>query len=523
MTDDIALLKILGAAEGAGAKVILVGDHLQLGPVGPGGAFEALLRRHRDAVQVLSENVRQRDRAERDALSALRCERVEEAVSFYMGHGRVRISDTRVDALEAAVADWGADRESGRDSVLLAWRRQNVSELNRRARARLEEVGHLQGPELRAEGGRRYRAGDKVVLLAPVPQAGLVTSERATVVSVDARHKRLEIETEDGRRVLLQKDQISAERLDHAYAMTVHRMHGSTTEISRLYSDGGGRELAYVAMSRAREASFVYAVADTQGQAAEDLCREWSISRRPHWASELGWPSATRPAQKRPRLSEDKAAAVRLAHLRAERQAVLGAIPPDPSDEVAFLKNEIHSAERDLSRGEGRFEETEIGKAVHEVKLAELDIAISQKHIESPRFPGDVSYWQEVKDERKADLQAAEDRGCSRSRGERSNPVFMSCAPRLRTSTKRGRKGSAGWRSIPKPRGVSITSMMKSITAASRSSVFDAKQAGEAMTAEELIIMRTRRSPSPRRTPDTWHHSHSPHVRGHGHEVGFGR
>lgn len=40
--------------------------------------------------------------------------------------------------------------------------------------------------------------------------------------------------------------------------------------------DGGGRELAYVKMSRARDRSTVYAVADNVQQATEDLVREWS-------------------------------------------------------------------------------------------------------------------------------------------------------------------------------------------------------------------------------------------------------
>ncbi len=39
MTDDPSLLRLLVAAEEASSKVLLVGDHLQLGPVGPGGAF----------------------------------------------------------------------------------------------------------------------------------------------------------------------------------------------------------------------------------------------------------------------------------------------------------------------------------------------------------------------------------------------------------------------------------------------------------------------------------------------------
>ena len=61
MTDDGDLLRLLTACDLAKAKVILVGDHRQLGPVGPGGALRALLNRHHGIVHVLAENVRQDD------------------------------------------------------------------------------------------------------------------------------------------------------------------------------------------------------------------------------------------------------------------------------------------------------------------------------------------------------------------------------------------------------------------------------------------------------------------------------
>src|SRR5207244_1124536 len=50
MTDDPAMLRLLTAADIAGAKVVLVGDHRQLDAVGPGGAFRAVLNRHHGQV-----------------------------------------------------------------------------------------------------------------------------------------------------------------------------------------------------------------------------------------------------------------------------------------------------------------------------------------------------------------------------------------------------------------------------------------------------------------------------------------
>lgn len=76
--------------------------------------------------------------------------------------------------------------------------------------------------------------------------------------------------------VHLGAEEAAADRLSYAYATTVHRSQGATTARAHLFADGGGRELAYVAMSRAREATHVWTVADDLGQAREDLVRDWS-------------------------------------------------------------------------------------------------------------------------------------------------------------------------------------------------------------------------------------------------------
>jgi hypothetical protein len=52
-------------------------------------------------------------------------------------------------------------------------------------------------------------------------------------------------------------DDIGADRLAYGYAITAHRAQGTTVEVAHVLDDGGGRELAYVAMSRARNASHV--------------------------------------------------------------------------------------------------------------------------------------------------------------------------------------------------------------------------------------------------------------------------
>ena len=59
---------------------------------------------------------------------------------------------------------------------------------------------------------------------------------------------------------------------------------GQTVDVTYALEDGGGRELAYVAMSRARGESHVHVVAPDLRQAAQRLAWDWGQERRQAWA-----------------------------------------------------------------------------------------------------------------------------------------------------------------------------------------------------------------------------------------------
>jgi ATP-dependent exoDNAse (exonuclease V) alpha subunit len=180
LTDDTGLLRLAAHVEAAGAKLVLVGDDRQLGPVGPGGALGALLARHPGAVHTLSENRRQLDAEEGEVLAELRAGNVDKAIGWYVQEHRVHAASDRDGALDAVVEAWAADVAAGKETGLYAWRRANVGELNARARQWMAEVGRLSGPELVLADGARYRAGDQVVALTPSADGALVTSQRAS-------------------------------------------------------------------------------------------------------------------------------------------------------------------------------------------------------------------------------------------------------------------------------------------------------------------------------------------------------
>jgi len=388
MTDDPDLGRLLAAVERAGAKLIMIGDDRQLGAVGPGGGLGALRRRQPQRMWELTDNVRQTDPGEQQALVELRAGRVDRAVDWYDKSGRIIGADSREEAISAMVAAWAADITGGRDSLLLAWRRDDVDDLNQRARHAYAAMGLLAGPEIEAPGGWRYQAGDQVLMLTSGLGGAWVTSERATITTVNPRDGSVGAVTGDGRRLHLTAEQTGADRLTHAYAVTVHRSQGSTSDTAHVLEDGGGRELAYVAMSRARNVSRVYVPAFNQDEAVEHLRWAWTSERRQRWAHDQGQPQPGRATivEQRDRLvghvSLQAAATARAANRR------LDAVAADLAD---------------LHAGKGRWADTPAGTAARAVRAAEANLWEAQRQANDHQ----AGIWQRRKAARSIpDLQA---------------------------------------------------------------------------------------------------------------------
>jgi ATP-dependent exoDNAse (exonuclease V) alpha subunit len=348
MTDDASMLRLLAATEAAGSKVIIVGDHRQLGAVGPGGSLQALVDRHTGSVHALRENVRQADPEERAMLAHLRAGSVEEAVNWYAEHGRIDTAVDREEALEQTVAAWAEDVADGKQATMMTRRRANVAALNARAQQAMRQAGRLSGPVLQV-AGNTYQTGDRIVSLAPSANGQLVTSQRGRVAAVDPDAGSLTVRMDDGRTHALGADQIGPDKLALGYATTVHRSQGATFDTAHLFADGGGRELGYVAMSRAHHTAHVHAVADNVYQAVEDLTWDRSREKRQAWASDTGAPETQgrHPVE----IEADKQAPAKLravlsrARLKAER-AALAAVASDQSDPA--LRRQVAGLDRHI-------------------------------------------------------------------------------------------------------------------------------------------------------------------------------
>ena len=145
-------------------------------------------------------------------------------------------------------------------------------------------------------------------------------------------------------------------------------------------------------MSRAREGTHVWTVADDLGQAREDLVRDWSTERRPTWAIDTGLPDpgtldrvaiTALPVGDRVRLI-----ALAGGQARIEADAVRAVLPSDPAPKLEAATAtlvQLSQARADLEAGAGTYEQTKAGKAVSDLRDALVELRSTEQIAQSLR------------------------------------------------------------------------------------------------------------------------------------------
>lgn len=249
--------RVFAEAEGAGAKLVLVGDVQQLQAIEAGAAFRLLAERHGAAE--IGEVRRQESEWMRAATRDLANGRVGEALAAYTDAGIVQSADSR-DAARAALIDrWDAERRAdpGALRIIVTHMNKEVEMLNAAARERLMAQGEL-GEEVtvRTERGlRQFAEHDRILFLRNERELGVKNGSLGTVEK--AASDRLEVRLDDGRRVAV--DLKSYADIDHGYAATVHKTQGMTVDRTHILATPGlDAHSAYVALSRHRSGTSLH-------------------------------------------------------------------------------------------------------------------------------------------------------------------------------------------------------------------------------------------------------------------------
>ena len=280
------LARLLEHAQQARAKVVLVGDDRQLAAIDAGGGFRAL--RLRLGASELTENRRQHQAWEREALELVRSGLVEEAVAAYRAHDRVVAAESKPAATLALLQDWWqayqeAERDPAQDVIVLAGRRVEVDRLNVACQELLAARGRL-GPDRLQVEDLQLAVGDRVVCgRNAIGQLGVANGTRGTVTALDpeARTLTIRVDGKEPREVTLPGWYLDGRqrgernrRVDLAYATTGHRAQGLTRWRALVRLTGGeDANWLYVQLSRARHQTTLYPVVgpEPQGPAELDL------------------------------------------------------------------------------------------------------------------------------------------------------------------------------------------------------------------------------------------------------------
>ena len=265
------LARVARKVQEIGAKLVLVGDPDQLPPIEAGEPFRDLLSHHGAAR--LTEIHRQTADWQRQATRLLAEGRIGEAAKAYAEHGALSRTTRQGEAVAALAADYLADRaERGPDvsRLALAYRRRDVHALNQAIRGALRAENALpEGTLLATSAGQReISPGDRLVFTRNDRDIDVKNGGLGTVITVDATRVTVRLD-DDGGGLFVAFDPRGFDGFEHGYAVTIHKSQGVTVDrCFVLASRRMGDSLAYVAMTRHREALKIYA--------AETDRPEWS-------------------------------------------------------------------------------------------------------------------------------------------------------------------------------------------------------------------------------------------------------
>lgn len=279
MVDDRSAALLMSEAARTGTKIVGIGDHLQLQAIGVGGWFREAHRLVHGLT--LTENYRQEDAAERQALEVWRTGDHEQALNLLAAGGRVHAAGSADEARSQILTAWDELRGRWPDMheliagmVVLAARNTDVDVLNAGAQQIRRAAGELGAERTFAlPGGHQLTlaVGDAVRVRANDYRArrgqgpDLLNGYRAVVTAIDDE-RRVQISWRlKGRggkpreeSAWLSPDQIASGALSLGYAMTIAASQGMTVDTSLMYGHGANAFATYPGITRARSENHLW-------------------------------------------------------------------------------------------------------------------------------------------------------------------------------------------------------------------------------------------------------------------------
>jgi conjugative relaxase-like TrwC/TraI family protein len=250
-------------AQRYGATIRLLGDHRQLSAVESGGALR-LLATEVGATELTLLH-RFATRAEADATRALR-DGDTAALDYYTDQQRITGGSAEA-MIEQAYTGWHADMTAGMRTVMVASTSAGVAALSARARADRVTAEQVETDGITLHDGNVAGRGDWIVTrhndrkMTCNRGKDWVRNGDAWTVTARGKDGSLKVKHQHhGGTLTLPKEYVAA-HVELHYATTVHRSQGATVDTAHaLITDDMTRETLYVAATRARQRTALYAV-----------------------------------------------------------------------------------------------------------------------------------------------------------------------------------------------------------------------------------------------------------------------
>ncbi|AKS23494.1 hypothetical protein ABH19_06635 [Leptospirillum sp. Group II 'CF-1'] len=259
MNDTRLMAGLIRETEKVGAKLLLIGDESQVPPVAAGNPVKTLKKELGYAE--LTENRRQRADWQKDASREIRTGQVKEGLEKYLAAGMIAIAKDRDEAIGKTVESW-LDRVNAGDpskTLLTAYKRADVAELNARARAEISDT--LTGPRVettvrdregKSEGKREFQAGERLYFKKNDRKLGVMNGETGTLEKIDVTNDGKEcsftVRMDSGKEIRF--DPRDYAQIDYGYAITIHKSQGETVDFSSNLVTGMGLNALYVQLTR---------------------------------------------------------------------------------------------------------------------------------------------------------------------------------------------------------------------------------------------------------------------------------
>lgn len=267
LSQDVAV-RLLEVARETRSRVVLTGDHAQLGAVGRGGVLQ-IAQTSTTAHVDLNRVHRFRDH-EYAALSLQMRERLDPAAQFYELHrmGLIRLHETAGDAHYALARTWEHAREAGDAVVISASTNEQADAIN--TKILIDPSPVAAGPHpIAGNDGNPITRGALIMCRRNDSELRVLNRQCLNVLAVGPESVRVQEAVPNGRVFSLPRDYVQ-EHTHLGYAVTTHAAQGVTVdEAHLLLTDQTDAAGMYVGMTRGRASNTLHLIASTMSEALE--------------------------------------------------------------------------------------------------------------------------------------------------------------------------------------------------------------------------------------------------------------